>query len=55
MGGHKTFPKPVYTYVHFFGDRIELECYGRIKIYYNQIMDISKFRRKEKKRGLGGS
>ena len=41
MGGHKAFPKPVYTNVHFFDDRIELECYGGIKIYYNQIKDIS--------------
>lgn len=31
MGGHKAFPKPVYTYAHFFDDRIELECYGELR------------------------
>jgi hypothetical protein len=40
MVGHKAFPNHVYSYVHFFDDRIELECYGGIKIYYNQIKDI---------------
>jgi hypothetical protein len=41
MGGHKAFPKPVYTYIHFYHDRLELERYNGIKIYYSQIKDIS--------------
>jgi hypothetical protein len=49
MGGHKAFPKPVFTYVHFYDDRIELECYGGIKIYYNQIKDISNSDEKRRK------